>query len=135
MFAVWRLATVIQHKAAMWPVKDPTWYGPISILLAVLEVDCASICASVPVFWPVLSRQLGKIFVTKEIEIIHEDRYEFDNYAHSWTETELRTKPGSSYKEIQFNDSFVNPLWKTPSAGSVEVRSGSEAESNRPRKS
>ncbi len=111
VFAIWRLATIVQHKAATWPVRDPTWYAPISILLAVLEVDCASICASVPVFWPVLRRQIGNIFVTKEIQITHEDRYEFAGYGNdSWSRTELRSdlKPvasrgvGMNYKEIHF---------------------------------
>jgi hypothetical protein len=32
-----------------------------------------SICASVPVFWPLITDSIGDIFVTKEVQIIHED--------------------------------------------------------------
>lgn len=74
MLAIWRLATIIDHQAATWPTHDPTWYGPISIILAVLEVDCAAICASIPIFWPVLEARWGTIFITQEIKITREDR-------------------------------------------------------------
>ncbi|KAK6206560.1 hypothetical protein LQW54_007630 [Pestalotiopsis sp. IQ-011] len=75
MLAIWRLATIIDHQAATWPTHDPTWYGPISIMLAVLEVDCAAICASIPIFWPVLEARWGTIFITQEIKITHEERH------------------------------------------------------------
>lgn len=75
MLAIWRLATIIEHQAGYWPVHDPTWYGPITIILAVLEVDCAAICASIPIFWPVLAAQWGSVFITQEIKITREDRY------------------------------------------------------------
>ncbi|KAI0476313.1 hypothetical protein GGR56DRAFT_464727 [Xylariaceae sp. FL0804] len=75
VFATWRLVTIIRHQAATYPTRDPTWYGPLTILLAVLEVDAAAICASVPVFWPVLTLQWGKIFVTQEIVMTRETRY------------------------------------------------------------
>ncbi|KAI1381533.1 hypothetical protein F4677DRAFT_460629 [Hypoxylon crocopeplum] len=82
----WRLQTIVENKAGTYPVLDPTWYGPKSIILAALEVDLASICASIPTFWPILTqRLLGSIFVTQEVHITHqhrrlssdiEDRYE-----------------------------------------------------------
>ncbi|KAI0018114.1 hypothetical protein F4780DRAFT_752644 [Xylariomycetidae sp. FL0641] len=75
VIAIWRLQTIIEHQTATWPTRDPTWYGPITILLAILEVDAAAVCASVPIFWPVLTVQWGKIFVTQEIDITSEERY------------------------------------------------------------
>ncbi|KAK7924742.1 hypothetical protein PG985_006796 [Apiospora marii] len=75
VLAIWRLQTILEHKAATVPTRDPTWYGPITMLLAVLEVDAAAVCASVPIFWPVLSNKLGGIFVTQEIEIRRETRF------------------------------------------------------------
>lgn len=72
--SIWRLQTLVEHKAGRYPTHDPTWYGPISLLLATLECDCASICASVPIFWPVLSPYLGAIFVTQEVSVEHEYR-------------------------------------------------------------
>lgn len=76
MISIWRLATIITHRAATWPTFDPTWYGPISIELATLEVNFASICASMPVFWPVLTARLDKIFVTQEVKIERVHRFE-----------------------------------------------------------
>ncbi|KAH8195301.1 hypothetical protein TruAng_010524 [Truncatella angustata] len=73
--SIWRTATIVDHKATTSPTFDPTWYGPISVLLATLEVDIATICASVPVFWPVLTSKLDKIFVTKEIQIERAHRF------------------------------------------------------------
>jgi hypothetical protein len=57
------------------PTFDPTWYGAISILLATVEVDIATICASIPVFWPVVQASMDKIFVTQEIKIEREHRF------------------------------------------------------------
>lgn len=51
---------------------DPTWYGPKAILLAVVEVDLATMTASVPVFWPLLQEGFGRIFVTQEVEVTHQ---------------------------------------------------------------
>ncbi|ETS82044.1 hypothetical protein PFICI_07046 [Pestalotiopsis fici W106-1] len=73
--AIWRVATIVEHKAATYPTLDPTWYGPISILLASCEVDLATICASVPVFWPVLTSSLDRIFITREIKIERNHRF------------------------------------------------------------
>ncbi|KAK8119684.1 uncharacterized protein PG998_004310 [Apiospora kogelbergensis] len=67
--SIWRLQTILEHKAAWFPTHDPTWYGPISILLGVLEINVASICASVPIFWPVVAPYLGSIFVTHEVSV------------------------------------------------------------------
>ncbi|KAK7955631.1 uncharacterized protein PG986_004853 [Apiospora aurea] len=64
--SIWRLQTIFEHKTGWYPTHDPTWYGPISILLGVLEINVASICASVPIFWPVVAPYLGSIFVTHE---------------------------------------------------------------------
>lgn len=74
LVSIWRLQTIIQTKATTYPVADPTWYGPKSIVLATIEVNLASICASIPVFWPILSQSLNKIFVTQEVHVVHQHR-------------------------------------------------------------
>ena len=75
VFSIWRLITTVRSRAAMWPARDPTWYSPITIVLAALEVDMANICASVPVFWPVFEAHFGKIFVTQEVRVTTEERW------------------------------------------------------------
>ncbi|KAI0850189.1 hypothetical protein F5Y00DRAFT_268641 [Daldinia vernicosa] len=75
LLSIWRLQTIVASKAGTHPVLDPTWYGPKSIILAALEVDLASICASIPTFWPTLTHAfLNKIFVTQEVHITHQHR-------------------------------------------------------------
>jgi hypothetical protein len=93
--SIWRVATIVQHKAATSPTFDPTWYGPISILLATLEVDMATICASTPIFWPVLTARLDKIFVTQEIKIEREHRFSAieDEYELQRTPSEAGGEP------------------------------------------
>ncbi|KAH7025128.1 uncharacterized protein B0I36DRAFT_250640 [Microdochium trichocladiopsis] len=74
VFAAWRLVTIVRNKAATWPVVDPTWYAPQSVLLAILEIDCAAICASLPIFWPQISKHWGEIVVVKEVKVTRETR-------------------------------------------------------------
>ncbi|KAF3015851.1 hypothetical protein E8E14_006838 [Neopestalotiopsis sp. 37M] len=85
--SIWRLATLIDHQAATSPTFDPSWYSPISVVLSIAEVNVANICASVPVFWPVLSNSIEEIFVTKEIRVISETRGD---------EFELRSRSNST---------------------------------------
>jgi hypothetical protein len=74
--SIWRLVTVVEHKAATYPTHDPTWWGPITIILANLEVQIACICASVPIFWPVLESRFGSpIIVQREVVIEREERW------------------------------------------------------------
>jgi hypothetical protein len=96
--AAWRLATLVAHQVATYPVRDPTWYGPITMLLAILEINVSSVCASVPIFWPVLTSQWDNgIFVTQEIQITRESRH--DEYgeedSHSLTKRSTHSKSGS----------------------------------------
>ncbi|KAI1479486.1 hypothetical protein F4774DRAFT_126707 [Daldinia eschscholtzii] len=75
LLSVWRLQTIVANKAGTYPVLDPTWYTPTSIILAALEVDLASICASITTFWPALKQSfLNAIFITKEVHVTHQHR-------------------------------------------------------------
>ncbi|KAL7621744.1 hypothetical protein AAE478_009071 [Parahypoxylon ruwenzoriense] len=139
-FATWRLVTIIEHQVATRPTRDPTWYGPISIVLAVLEVDAASVCASVPIFWPVLRRlQWGKIFVTQEVNITRETRYMDDDedrltrsttHSRTGSETDSRGNGGGKCprsKETYYQDSYVlsqvDPLRTSVERVQVSARS------------
>ncbi|KAH8675387.1 hypothetical protein BX600DRAFT_452545 [Xylariales sp. PMI_506] len=132
MLAIWRLETIIAHQAATWPTHDPTWYGPISILLGVLEIDAAAICASIPIFWPVLEAQWGSIFITQEIKITREERY-VDDYDERLSATQSRTGSEAELKNMErgvdshYQDSYVmqsvdplrNPFEGDPRAKAV----------------
>lgn len=69
------MASIIQTRATTQPTFDPTWYGSTPIVLAALEVDVATISASIPVFWPILKQlHMNQILVTREIKVTLEDR-------------------------------------------------------------
>lgn len=71
--SMWRLHSIVQTRAATFPTFDPTWYGPTAIVLCSIEVSLACICASLPVFWPVLKKMLDPyIIVTHEVKITRE---------------------------------------------------------------
>jgi len=72
VLSTWRLALLVQTRASTSPTLDPSWYGCEPIVLAALEIDLALICASLPVFWPVIEKSLGSIFVTYEVEVTRE---------------------------------------------------------------
>lgn len=116
VLAAWRLALLIGSRNDPDEILDLTWYAPATLLLSVAEVTLASICASIPIFWPALSYSLGAIFVTKEVEVTHGDRDE--NGSRPESETEMAPQlPGI----VHYRDSFVldqvDPLRKHLSAG------------------
>ncbi|KAK7952106.1 uncharacterized protein PG986_007834 [Apiospora aurea] len=49
--AIWRLIHVqlMWAKSEAYPTFDPTWYAPTTVMLAVLEVNGATVCASIPI--------------------------------------------------------------------------------------
>ena len=99
LVSIFRLQGLLEHRATTYPTFDPTWYAPSVIVLGCIEVDIASICASAPVFWPVLSAQVTKIFVTQEIEIIREDRSPGDAFEmhRTWSGSSMQETPGSGH--------------------------------------
>jgi hypothetical protein len=42
------------------------------IVLSCLEIDLAIICASMPIFWPIIEKSLTGIFVSREIDVTEE---------------------------------------------------------------
>jgi hypothetical protein len=89
---------MVENQVATYPTRDPTWYGPTSILLAALEINAASICASVPIFWPVLTSNWSGIFVTQEVKITHELRYNEEKDGDSLTRGSMHSRNGSEFE-------------------------------------
>ncbi|KAK4225308.1 hypothetical protein QBC38DRAFT_483387 [Podospora fimiseda] len=108
IFSIWRFATTIKHQVTTYPTFDPTFYLPITAVMAGLELAAACICASIPVFWGPLIQHasqylgIGNIFVTHEVKV----------------ETEHR------FKDLGSRDQFADMEMQNPSNHS---RSGSEA--------
>jgi hypothetical protein len=75
--SIWRLYSIVDNRAATHPYIDFTWWTPISIILSCLEIDLAIMCASMPIFWPVIEESFAAIFVTREVQITEQRRYSF----------------------------------------------------------
>ncbi|OJD36364.1 uncharacterized protein BKCO1_12000177 [Diplodia corticola] len=89
--SVARLASITETRAGTYPVTDPTWLATTSIVLSCLEVNIAVLCASIPIFWPLISALTsGKIFVVDEV-IVHTEEREQQRPDTPGSETELRT--------------------------------------------
>ncbi|KAF2872343.1 hypothetical protein BDV95DRAFT_380891 [Massariosphaeria phaeospora] len=72
--SIWRLYTISSSRAPTHPYIDFTWWSPISIILSSLEIDLAIMCASIPIFWPVIEKSLAQIFVTREVRVTEHRR-------------------------------------------------------------
>lgn len=90
-----RFAYIIKNHATTYPTFDPTWYGGYTTVLSVIEVDLATIVASLPVFWPHLRRNITSIMVTHEVEIKVTRQSEF--YGDSRRHTRNPTITGSHW--------------------------------------
>ncbi|KAI7782731.1 uncharacterized protein LA080_012922 [Diaporthe eres] len=74
--SVIRFILIVHTRATTSPTFDPSWYGASTCILSILEVDLATVMASLPVFWPHLRRNIDKIMITREVEVkvTHEPR-------------------------------------------------------------
>ncbi|KAH6658247.1 hypothetical protein BKA67DRAFT_533406 [Truncatella angustata] len=104
------------------------------MLLAVLEVDAAAICASIPIFWPVMVTHLGGIFVTKEMSIIREMRYtqedgiELMGKQYDDVESDLKAKHTGAIQssEDHYRDRYVMQQVDPFGISEVSVECGAE---------
>ncbi|KAJ4294371.1 hypothetical protein N0V90_008061 [Kalmusia sp. IMI 367209] len=99
--SVWRLYSIVDNRAATHPYIDFTWWPPISIILSCLEIDLAIMCASMPIFWPVIEQSFAAIFVTKEIQITEQRRYSFADHglAYELEHSDTMRRQGSMKSE------------------------------------
>ncbi|KAI0149552.1 hypothetical protein GGR57DRAFT_224734 [Xylariaceae sp. FL1272] len=131
-----RLVTIVDHRATTYPTRDPTWYAPISLLLAVAEIVAAAICASIPIFWPVLTMQWGRIFVTKEVNITREARFTDDDEdaltrgtSHSRSASDQISEGFNSMSKSRaayYKDSYVLTQVDPLRSKSVQINGGTQ---------
>ncbi|KAF2279130.1 uncharacterized protein EI97DRAFT_456523 [Westerdykella ornata] len=70
ILSIARLISLCLKRAGTVPVFDPSYATPSIYIFSVLEVNIAILCASIPIFWPlVTSLSLNQIFVVNEIEV------------------------------------------------------------------
>jgi hypothetical protein len=58
--------------------EDVTWAEPAVFFLSLAEIFVASMCASVPFFWPIVVQQFTKIMVMYEFNVSSEPRWHDD---------------------------------------------------------
>ncbi|KAF2676194.1 hypothetical protein K458DRAFT_352169 [Lentithecium fluviatile CBS 122367] len=72
-----RVIALSYRRVGTIPVFDVTYYTATVYIFSVLEIDIAIICASIPIFWPlVASFASNKILIVNEIEVRTERRSE-----------------------------------------------------------
>ncbi|KAL1870145.1 hypothetical protein Daus18300_005209 [Diaporthe australafricana] len=138
IFSIWRLAAIVETRATTSPTFDPTWYGPTPIVLAALEVDVATICAALPVFWPVLQQiDMSQILVTHEVKVTLEHRRlstggtiddpDDDGIELQRSKSGLQTQSSRGYYEDPYVAAQVNPFKGPEEFGSrAEARNTSQ---------
>ncbi|KAH7401563.1 hypothetical protein BKA66DRAFT_556005 [Pyrenochaeta sp. MPI-SDFR-AT-0127] len=114
--SVWRLCAIISTRAATQPYIDFTWWSPTVIILACLEIDLAIICASMPIFWPIIEKSLSAIFVSFEVEIVEEH---IDDYGLAY---ELEHTEGRNGRIQSISGTSTQELSKEEEGGMVAKR-------------
>ncbi|KZL69997.1 integral membrane protein, partial [Colletotrichum incanum] len=127
VLGIFRLVGITQSRAGTYPTLDPSWYGCTPIVLAAVEINLATICASLPVFWPTLQKNIGQIFITKEVEITSEIR-RFSTLQDEEATAELRDFSPRKPSKALGNDS--NARWYTETL-SLTRSTKTEVESKR----
>ncbi|KAF1966066.1 hypothetical protein BU23DRAFT_603768 [Bimuria novae-zelandiae CBS 107.79] len=74
LMSILRLWTAVRNDRGGASTMDFTWWYPLTMIMAALEIDFAIICASIPIFWPVIVASLPQIFVTQEVRVTHHER-------------------------------------------------------------
>lgn len=96
-------------------VLDFTWWYPGVMIFASLEVDFAIICASIPIFWPIIVDSLPQIFVTQEVRVTHHQRlpdsgnmeYELEMMKNHGGDSQENLTKIEEHAKTDYNDQFV----------------------------
>ncbi|RMZ66284.1 integral membrane [Pyrenophora seminiperda CCB06] len=97
--SVYRLHGIITTRGATYPYVDWTWWTPILIVLSCSEIDLAVICASMPIFWPILEKSFNSIFVSYEVQVVEERILDYGaQYELEHTKTLEKERTGTSIK-------------------------------------
>lgn len=73
--SIGRLISLCITRAGTVPILDMSFHTPVVYMFSVLEVNIAILCASIPIFWPIISSlAANKILVVNEI-VVHVEEY------------------------------------------------------------
>ncbi|KAK8232702.1 hypothetical protein HDK77DRAFT_485118 [Phyllosticta capitalensis] len=107
-----KVVLVVKTRAGFYPNTDPTFYAPPGVLLSALEVDFAILCASIPIFWPIISTlSFGRIFVVDEVVVQTQQRLNRMSSSNFDIDSEKgEHKPSYSYHSKDPFDLEVRPM-------------------------
>ena len=75
MVSVGRVISLCINRAGTVPILDMSYHTPVVYMFSILEVNIAILCASIPIFWPMISSlAANKILVVNEI-VVHVEEY------------------------------------------------------------
>lgn len=128
MCSIIRLISIIESKGGTYPTLDPSWYGCTPTVLSALEVNISTLCASLPVFWPVLKDRIGMILVTHEVKITRETRDTNDftvlNESGELYSLEPMTPKGRWHEEDDYIRARVDPLHEIKTSKTMVLSRG-----------
>lgn len=93
--SIWRLYSIIHHQAGTYPYMDFTWWTPPAIVLSCVEIGLAMMCASMPIFWPVIEQRLAAIFVSYEVRVTEEN---YGDYGLAYELEHTKSRQAESLK-------------------------------------
>jgi hypothetical protein len=72
--SIGRMISLVVNRAGSVPVVDMSYHTPTVYIFSILEVNIAILCASIPIFWPMIaSFTSNKILVVNEISVLVEE--------------------------------------------------------------
>ncbi|KAF7448270.1 hypothetical protein A1F99_076340 [Pyrenophora tritici-repentis] len=105
--SVYRLHGIIITRGATYPYVDWTWWAPIMIVLSCSEIDLAIICASMPIFWPIIEKSFHAIFVSYEVEVVEERidySAQYELHDKDLERTASMKSNGTSTRELTYDE-------------------------------
>ena len=117
--SVLRLWTAVRHNRHDATSLDFTWWYPLTMIFSSLEIDFAITCASIPIFWPLITSALPQIFVTKEVRVTHHQRLPDHNAAYEMKRTYSKKSVGGDSQENLQTD-YSDPLIRDHVTGKLE---------------
>jgi hypothetical protein len=104
--SIWRLQAITANQAGTYPYYDFTWHTPLMMILSCLEIHLAIMCASMPIFWPIIEKSFAAIFVQYEVNVTEERidneyglAYELE-HSKSRRDGSIRSMSGTSVEEL-----------------------------------
>lgn len=82
--SIGRMVSLCVNRAGTIPILDMSYHTPVIYIFSVLEVNIAILCASIPIFWPMISS-----FATSNILVVNEIVVRVEQYPKTSQEGQI----------------------------------------------